>query len=389
MSPTKDTAIGRGLAATLGQLGDGKPAPVVRVKLPSSRRARSLTLVWRKLVFNTRQREETWQLLSDVLSGGGNLSRMLEAVAEGYMLQGQRTVAAVLMEVRGGIPDDQLRERLAPYSGTSERILFDGLGKQDPIVIFGSAARLLRSDLAINRAISSALAMPLLLLGGFLALLMFFGLSLLPALDQVVSFDDLPPFQGWIVRTTQAFAASPLRLAVIVAGAVGGLVLAMRFWTGPGRALIDRVPPFSLLRLRAGSGFLFAVVEYGRTGEAVTTALLQRMAAAAPPYARSRINALADNFTRAGNNLGEAALMAGHGFPANDLTAVLRALWNAEDGIDRIGIVLERWLLRIEDNVKKGMAVLNVVLLTLIAAALLALMSIALPIVDQINAGIG
>ena len=137
----------------------------------------------------------------------------------------------------------------------------------------------------------------------------------------------------------------------------------------------------------AGAGFLFAVVEYGRSGEAITTRLLNRMADAATPYARSRIRAVARAYTPAGGNLGEAALRAGQGFPAVELSAVLRSLWNRPGGIARVGGVLERWLARIEETVRTRMAMANVALMILIAGALVALMSVALPIVDQINRG--
>ena len=53
----------------------------------------------------------------------------------------------------------------------------------------------------------------------------------------------------------------------------------------------------------------------------------------------------------------------------------------------RVGAFLERWLARIEDNVRAGMALMNAALLALITVALLALMSIALPIFEQINSG--
>ncbi len=352
--------------------------------------ATGLTRVWRQFMFNTRTRAEVWQLIADVLEGSGeDLGRMMEAVAEGYALQGRTTIAAVLMEIRAGLAEGRMAGRLAPYCGTGERILFDGLGRQAPGAIFGAAARLLRCQLAMRRAIGSAIALPIVLLFGFLGLLLFFGLSLLPALADVIDFDDLAPFHGWIVRVAQGFAANPAALAFWLGGALAGLLLLMRYWTGSGRTWADRIPPFSILRLSAGAGFLFAVVEYGRSGQAVTTDLLERMGRAAPPYARSRIRALARNYIPARGNLGEAGLLAGQGFPSLELSAVLRTLWNKPGGIGCIGEVLERWLVRIEETMRARMAVLNGVLLTLIAAALVALMSIALPIVEQINQGAG
>ena len=85
----------------------------------------------RRLALGTRQRAEVWQLLADVLEGSGeDLGRMMDAVAEGYELQGRRLAAGGLREMRAGLGEGRLAARMAPYCGTAERILFEGLGKQ-------------------------------------------------------------------------------------------------------------------------------------------------------------------------------------------------------------------------------------------------------------------
>lgn len=355
----------------------------------AGRRRSGLELLWRQYAFRAQERADVWQLLADVLDGTGEeLGTMMEAVAEGYVLQGRKTLASVLLEIRAGLGDNDLPDRLRPYCGMTERILFQGLGEQSPGALFAASARLLRGQIKMRQAILGAIFMPLLLVVCFFGLVLFFGISLLPAFAEVIDFQRLPGIQRWIVNACLAVSANPAALGLWMAG--GGLALfgTMRWWTGPGREIADQFPPFSLMRLQAGSGFLFAVVEYGRSNQEVTTDLLERLADAAPPYARSRIRAIAREFSAANGNLGEASLRAGQGFPALELVAVLRTLWNKPGGIDRIGDVLERWLERIETTVKTTMAVLNGALLALVAVALLALLSIAMPIMDQINQGV-
>ena len=159
----------------------------------------------------------------------------------------------------------------------------------------------------------------------------------------------------------------------------------MLYWTGPGRAFADRFPPFSVMRLQAGTSFLFALTEYGQAGVGITPRLLEEMANASGRYGASRIRALIPHLQRSGN-LGTAALAAGQGFPDDELAAVLEVLLAHEGGVERAGGFLERRLTRIEDGVKARMAVLNAVLMVAIAAALLALMSVAIPVFEQINA---
>ena len=351
---------------------------------------RGATRVWRRLHFGKATRAETWQLVADVLEAGQGLNEVLDTLAGGYAMQGRGAVAAVLGDLREGLRQNALQDRLRPYTGLAERVLFEGIGgKADAAGLFRGAARVLRMELAIGKALMSAIAMPILLLFGLLALMLFFGYKLLPALGEIVDFGTMPALQKTVIDITLALSGDPAALALWIAGITGVLAILLRAWTGPGRSHADRVPPFSLMRLQAGAGFLFAVVEYGRAGEDITTRLFERIAAAAPPYARSRIRAVAREYEGAGGNLGTAALKARQGFPAVELSVVLQMLWNTEGGIERIGAFLERWMARVEDRVRASMAVLNAVLLTLVAGVLVALLSIMMPVFAQLNQGAG
>ena len=340
--------------------------------------------LWRKLAFGAAARAELWQLLADVTEAGVSIDDAVRALVEAHDRFGKRGRASVLAEMSAGLVDGNAGRRLAPYVSAPERILLDGLGSQKADAIFGGAARLLRNRMALRKAVRDAVAMPILLSFGLLALVLFFGLELLPAFGEVVDLDALPPVQDVTVKVTLALSNDPQMLAAWIAGGIAALVMLMRLWTGPGRAYADRFPPFSLMRLQAGTGFLFAVIEYGQNGTAVTPRLLERMAGATGRYEASRIRALIPHLTRTGN-LGTAALEAGQGFPDPELAVVLRLLWNETDGIERAGRFLERRLERIESGVKARMAALNVALLTLVTVVLVLLMSVMLPVFEQLN----
>ena len=340
--------------------------------------------LWRRLAFGAAARAELWQLLADVVESGVSIDDAVRALVEAHDRFGKRGRAYVLAEMSAGLVDGNAGQRLAPYVSAPERILLDGLGSQKADAIFGGAARLLRNRTALRKAVLEAVAMPIVLFFGLLAMMLFFGLELLPAFAEIVDLDTLPPVQDVTVKVTLALSNDPQMLAVWIAGGIAALVMLMRFWTGTGRTFADRFPPFSLMRLQAGTGFLFAVIEYGQNGTAVTPRLLERMAGATGRYEASRIRALIPHLGRTGN-LGTAALEAGQGFPDQELAVVLRLLWNETDGIKRAGRFLERRLERIESGVKARMAVLNGVLLTLVAVVLVLLMSVMLPVFEQLN----
>ncbi len=365
-----------------GKAGAGGQATISGDRVPLPAR------LWRGLLFGATTRAETWQLLADVTEAGINLDVAVETLIKAYRRRGRTGLALVLAEMRAGLLDGNAGERLSPYVSAPERLLLDGIESQDATAIFDGAARLLRNRTALRKALTEAIAMPVLLGFGLLALVLFFGLELLPTLGEIVDFDTLPPLQDIAVTVTLALSDDPLALAFRIAGIAAALAALMRFWTGRGRATADRFPPFSVMRLQAGTGFLFAVTEYGRAGVAITPRLMERMAKATGRYGASRIRALVPHLERTGN-LGEAALAAGQGFPDDELAAVLQVLWNEKGGVERAGRFLERRLERIEGNVKARMAVLNAVLMIAVAAVLLVLMSITLPLVDQLNAGMG
>ena len=342
----------------------------------------------RKLAFGAAARAEVWQLLADVVSAGVPIERTLELLIAEYRRSGRKGRALVLAEMRAGVGDGNAGERLAPYVSASERLVIEGLGSRKAGTVFGSAARLVRNRLALRKAMSGALAMPLLLVAGLVGIVMFFGLELLPALALVIDLDAIGGWQGWVVQGMLAFSANPGRVAGVLGGLAVAVIASMQLWTGQGRALADRFPPWSLMRLQAGIGFLFAVIEAGRAGTAVTPALLERMARATGRYEASRIRAMLPHLERT-DNLGTAALEAGQGFPNDEMALVLQALWNREDGIDRAGDFVERRLEQVESAVKASMAVLNAMLMAAVAAALAAGLFIILPVVEQIMTSMG
>ena len=363
--------------------GGGRAVPGLGASKP--------VLLWRRMFFTKAVRGDVWQLLADILEGGSDISRTLEAMAEAYRAQGKPVVATVLIDLRESIPRKRFAERVGDYCGPAERLILQGYGEADTARIFGSAARLVRMELAMRSAIVNAVALPVVLVVGLIGIVFLFGLKLYPALEQIADFETLPVFQQWVIAIVNGIVAWPLPAALAIGAFAMIIALALPNWKGPGRVIADKVFPFSLARLTSGAGFLFSVIEAARSGQSVTTHLFYRMARATSPYARSRITAIANCYVGAKNNLGAAALMAGQGFPAPELGAILKMLWNeagasgGPDGIERAGRFVDRWLANIEMRLKARMIAVNGVLLALIAAALIVLMSVALPIIEQIT----
>ncbi len=367
-------------AAVLGMArkGDRRNAPLSGdpVGLPGRLR--------RGLAFGSAARADTWELLADVTQAGVKIDTAVETMIETYRRPGRMGRALVLAEMRAGLLDGNVEKRLSPYVSGPERLLLGGIERQDAAGVFRGAGRLLRNRMVLRKALVEATAMPVLLGFLLLGLVLFFGLQLLPAFGEIVDFDTLPTLQRVTVGVTLAISEDPQALAWWIGGVIAGVCALMRLWTGPGRAMADRFPPFSVMRLQAGTGFLFSICEYGQAGVAVTPRLLERMARATGRYEASRIRALIGPLERTGN-LGAAALEAGQGFPDNEMSAVLRVLWPRDKGVENAAKFLERRLERIESGVKARMAALNVILLVLVTVVLGLLLSVMMPILQQLN----
>ena len=340
----------------------------------------------RALSFGVKTRIDVWQLLADVTESGVALDEAIESMMNGYLHTGHKGKALILAEMLGGLQAGNLSERLAPYTSSSERLILEGLGNQDAGQVFSSAARLLQNRLTIRKALTDAIIMPILLTSSLFIIILFFGLEFLPALGEIVDLSTLPPVQSTTVDVVYAMSNNPFQMFMWIGAGILFLTILMRFWTGAGRVFADKIPPFSMMRMQAGTGFLFSIIEYGRNGTAITARLLERMARNTGRYEASRIRALSAPLERT-DNLGTAALEAGQGFPDDDLAIVLEILWNREGGIDRSGKFLEQRLKQIENSVKVRMGALNMVLITLVTIVLVLLMSIMLPVLNQINQG--
>ena len=153
-------------------------------------------------------------------------------------------------------------------------------------------------------------------------------------------------------------------LVVVCLGLLVAAYLAIeRFHAGVGRELLDRIPPFSLYRLRMGATFAFVLLENARVGHEINRAFLLNLATGLPPYSRSRIKAIAEYADR--TNIGNAAITAGHGFPDPELNAVLRAYAGQADWVPRYARYANAWLERLQARVEGMVQVLRLGLMIL------------------------
>lgn len=319
----------------------------------------------RRIAFRRSVRARTWTVIADLLESGMELNRALPMVAE-IQGRGRKTLQDILGDLRGSLRTDRFAAAVTDYVPESEAMLFRRFGQASDASIFRAAATLTEVDERIATAIRQALMWPLFLFFLVFGLLYSLGSNLFPTMKTLAPVHEWPVTSQLVARLAFGVADHSLLVGVALVLLVIAYLAIERFHAGFGREWLDRIPPFSLYRLRTGATFAFVLLENARVGHEINRAFLLNLAAGLPPYSRSRIMAIAEFADR--TNIGNAAITAGHGFPDPELNAVLRAYAGQADWVPRYARYAHAWLERLQARVDAMVQVLRLVLMILAAA---------------------
>ena len=363
---------------TEGGAGDG-PAP----------RATGPRLLWRRMMFTKATRAETWQLLADVLEAKTDLSEMLGTVAEGYALEGKGTIAATLRELQAGMGRSEFNLRLRPYCGLAERILFEEMGRLDAAALLSCGGPHPAHGTGDAQGAGECHRHAHPAGGGSGGPGAVFRAGASAGDGGGGGFRHIAPRSENRCRRG--------------AGAVGQPDGPSHLDRGPDRraggadAGLDRAGAgvcrqVSALQRDAASGRGGVPVRGGGNGSrrggcghgslrahgGGIGALCPLAHPGALPRIPQREQQSRQCRARGGAGVSVAAIVGGAA------GAVEQA-----GGIERAAGFLERWLSRVEDRVKAAMAVLNVALLCVFSVVLLLLLSVMMPVFEQLNTGGG
>ena len=312
-------------------------------------------------------RIEIYHTVAGLLEAGRELEGALETASRAARDQGQPLRARALERWRQALGNGRFAETVPRWLPASEAMLFHGYGRVDATALFAAAARVAELRERQTAAVARALAMPCLLGAGVVVLLWAAGGHFVPVMETIAP-PDLWPAHAQAFRAVSLWLhgnpATFLAALLLLGGLLASATLA---WTGPGRTALDRLPPFNLYRMLAGSAFLFAVLEFLRAGVDVNDRAFEALRRSAAPYARHRIGAIQRGM-RAGKGLGQAMVDAGHRFPDPALVHVVAALDGQPGWPAKLSGFVDRWTARSERTMRARAAGLNAAMTT--AAAL-------------------
>ena len=323
------------------------------------------------LALGRRARVDFYRLIADLLEADFALERALDIAARTARDEGHAVRARIVARWRRALLAGGFADAAELWVPAAEAMIFRAYGRIDAALLFAAAARVAELRDRQISALWKAVAMPLVLAAGVVLLLWAAGGHFIPVLETV------SPPEGWgpAARLFRASAtwlhANPLGFAAGCGAFGAALAAATVAWTGPGRALCDRVAPFSLYRMLTGSAFLFVALEFLRAGIDLNERAFDELRRAASPYARHRIGRIQAHMAR-GAGLGRSMALAGHGFPDPALIPVIAALDGTRDWEQKLSRFVDRWIARSEAILRTRAAALNGALLiavTLVMAA--------------------
>lgn len=334
-----------------------------------------------RLSFGLKTRTELYQLLADFTASGLELGTSLETSAAIYRDRGKRSVAHILTEMRRSLSlGAGMQPVLGRFAPESERLMFLGEGSIEAATMFGSAARISRSQLAMRRAMMEAVAGPMLAIVSLIGLYYLLGSRMFPVFELMAPRENWPAYAQAIAIVAGLVADHIVIIVPALALAVALITASTRHWTGFGRSVADRLPPWSLYRMQTGLLFLMLLVESGKMGRNLNTAFLLDLARQSGPYLTSRIRAIARLCGNDPSGIGAAAIRSGHGWPGTALSTTLAAYSHQDNWLQNYSRYLDRYLETVEIQAKAAARAVNYFLLILvagsIAGALLAIFSL-------------
>ena len=84
----------------------------------------------------------------------------------------------------------------------------------------------------------------------------------------------------------------------------------------------------------------------------------------------------------------EEAFQGGGSFPDPELNAVMGVLAGQPNALEKFGVYTDRWMLAAEKRVKAKTAVINMVLITLIAAVIISVVTAIFSVISSVQSGL-
>ena len=191
---------------------------------------------------------------------------------------------------------------------------------------------------------------------------------------------DLVDVSAWIQEYwLVAFSALPVTMLIIY--------LTIGIWTGPIRAIVDNMPPYSLYKVFVGISWLLALSALVKGGTPVSTAM-RALRRDATRYLKERIDKTLV-FINNGDNLGIALKKTGLDFPDKEVIADLKIYSELDNFEEALESLANQWLEESVYLIEQKAALLNMAAILSVGGVIAWAVMGTFEMQDQITSSMG
>jgi type II secretory pathway component PulF len=266
-----------------------------------------------------------------------------------------------------------------------ETLLLTSSNMSSLIVALENVGRIVVANKRISRAVFSAIAYPLLLLVLVFGIIIMVGIYLVPPLAEVAGEGmvwtggaaSLIWLSEWAGRYWK-FIAFLFVVAVVL------MWLSLPVWSGRIRVLFDKLPPWSIYKIRVSVGWMMSMAAMVSSGVSIPDAM-RIIADNGSKYLRNILDKTLRHIAN-GDNLGNALQNTGMDFPSQELIGDLAVYSDMNDFDENLNHISNEYL---EESVRKIESVsdaLNTVGILLISGVIAWVVLGTFQMQDQITA---
>ncbi len=308
---------------------------------------------WARFQFTDTKRLRMYRKIAKMLANGLPLLRILDELRLRASHNGKNNREAMVLiydDCRQMVQNGRmLAEALANWVPHNEQIIIMA-GEQSGRLEHTLTAiiNVVQATSKIRRVIMSGIAYPAAIFSLIIIYVYVFGTQVVPQFARMVDPEKWHGSARSLYVMSQLVQHWIVPMLLVLAALVALVLTSMPRWRGNLRVIADRITPYSIYRLLAGSSFLLAFSALQSAGITVEKSLM-RMSDAAQPWLRERLDGALMG-VKSGLNCGEALRNSGYGFPSYEVIEDLCVYAEYKGFTEALKTLADEW---IEDGVEK------------------------------------
>jgi type II secretory pathway component PulF len=295
---------------------------------------------------NRKMRFRIYRKMQGMLSMNEALSRALERLWYNASDMGRQPERPAAMALREWLKCDRSGKTLSEAMNNwipSAELYMIRAGEESGQVSNALSAIMHVGDSGqrMKKAVSSAVAYPLMMMALLSGVFYLFGVSLVNNMRKAAPPKVMEAMSG-IAAVSDFIMEHGIIMVVLILGSIFVIAATMPFWRGELRVKLDKYPPWSWYRIWQGSAFLLGMSALLKAQVPLKRAI-EILQEESQPWMRERLSSAREEILR-GRNLGEALRAGGYEFPDPQVALDLEILSERADVGSVIDSITKEWI---------------------------------------------